>query len=204
MATILLSAAGAALGAGFGGTVLGLSGAVIGRAVGATLGQAIDQRLLNQRLLNQRLMGAGSEAVEVGKIDRLRLMGASEGAGIARLWGRQRIAGQVIWATRFKETVTTQSSTTGGSGKGGGSGQQTSQTTQTYSYSVSIAVALCEGEITRIARIWADGNEIMPRRLTMRVYKGTQSQLPDAKIEAVEGTGRAPAYRGIAYVVIED
>lgn len=199
MATILLSAAGAALGAGFGGTVLGLSGAVIGRAVGATLGQAIDQRLLNQRL-----MGAGSEAVEVGKIDRLRLMGASEGAGIARLWGRQRIAGQVIWATRFKETVTTQSSTTGGSGKGGGSGQQTSQTTQTYSYSVSIAVALCEGEITRIARIWADGNEITPRRLTMRVYKGTQSQLPDAKIEAVEGTGRAPAYRGIAYVVIED
>jgi hypothetical protein len=151
-------------------------------------------------------MGAGSEAVEVGKIDRLRLMGASEGAGIARLWGRQRIAGQVIWATRFKETVTTQTTTTGGSGKGGGggSGQETSQTTQTYSYSVSIAVALCEGQITRVARVWADGNEISPRKLTMRVYKGTQSQLPDAKIEAVEGTGRAPAYRGIAYVVIED
>ncbi|MDZ7905067.1 MAG: glycine zipper domain-containing protein [Cypionkella sp.] len=86
MATLLLSAAGAAIGAGFGGTVLGLSGAVIGRAVGATIGQAIDQRLFNQRV-----MGAGSDAVEVGKIDRLRLMGASEGAGIARLWGRQRI-----------------------------------------------------------------------------------------------------------------
>lgn len=197
MATILLSAAGAALGAGFGGTVLGLSGAVIGRAVGATIGQAIDQRLLNQRV-----MGAGSEAVEVGKIDRLRLMGASEGAGIARLWGRQRIAGQVIWATRFKEAIATE--TTGGSGKGGGSGQETSQTTQTYSYSVSIAVALCQGEITRVGRIWADGNEITPSTLTMRVYKGTQSQLADAKIEAVEGTGRAPAYRGVAYVVIED
>lgn len=199
MATILLSAAGAALGAGFGGTVLGLSGAVIGRAVGATIGQAIDQRLLNQRV-----MGAGSEAVEVGRIDRLRLMGASEGAGIARLWGRQRISGQVIWATRFKETVTTDTTTTGGSGKGGGSGQETSQTTQTYSYSVSIAVALCEGQITRVGRIWADGNEISPRKLTMRVYKGAQSQLPDPKIEAVEGTGRAPAYRGIAYVVIEE
>jgi hypothetical protein len=199
MATILLSAAGAALGAGFGGTVLGLSGAVIGRAVGATIGQVIDQRLLNQRV-----MGAGSDAVEVGKIDRLRLMGASEGVGIARLWGRQRIAGQVIWSTQFKETVTTDTTTTGGSGKGGGSGQETSQTTQTYSYSVSIAVALCEGQISRVGRVWADGNEISPRRLTMRVYKGTQSQLPDAKIEAVEGADRVPAYRGIAYVVIED
>lgn len=46
MATILLSAAGAAIGSGFGGTVLGLSGAVIGRAVGATLGRAIDQKIL--------------------------------------------------------------------------------------------------------------------------------------------------------------
>ena len=36
MATILLSAAGSAIGAGFGGSVLGLSGAVIGRAVGAS------------------------------------------------------------------------------------------------------------------------------------------------------------------------
>jgi hypothetical protein len=69
MATLLLSAAGAALGAGFGGTVLGLSGAVIGRAVGATLGRVIDQRI----------MGAGSQAVEVGRIDRFRLMGLARG-----------------------------------------------------------------------------------------------------------------------------
>ena len=41
MATILLSAAGAAIGSGFGGSVLGLSGAVIGRAIGATAGRAI-------------------------------------------------------------------------------------------------------------------------------------------------------------------
>lgn len=209
MATILLSAAGAAIGSGFGGTVLGLSGAVIGRAVGATIGQAIDRRVFNQRVT-----GAGSDAVDVGQIDRLRLMGASEGAGISRLWGRQRLGGQVIWATRFKETITTSTVTTqtggggGGRGKGGGSGQSApqtqSQTTQTYSYSISLAVALCEGEITRIGRIWADGNEIAPRDLTYRLYRGTQSQLPDPKISAIEGAGNVPAYRGLAYVVIED
>ena len=77
MATLLLSAAGAAIGSGFGGTILGLSGAVIGRAVGATIGRAIDQRVL----------GGGSEAVEVGRIERFRVMGASEGTAIAHVWG---------------------------------------------------------------------------------------------------------------------
>ncbi|MDT8856308.1 glycoside hydrolase/phage tail family protein [Paracoccaceae bacterium Fryx2] len=184
MATILLSAAGAAIGSGFGGTVLGLSGAVIGRAVGATLGRVIDQRL----------MGAGSEAVEIGRVDRFRLMGASEGTAVARVFGRVRIAGQVIWATRFQEDVTR---------SGGGKGAPKPKSAE-YSYSVSLAVALCEGRITSVGRIWADGVEISPQSVNLRLYPGDEAQLPDPKIEAVEGAGMAPAFRGIAYVVIED
>lgn len=184
MATLVLSAAGAALGAGFGGAVLGLSGAVIGRAIGATLGRVIDQRL----------MGAGSEPVDIGRLDRLRLTGAGEGAPIGQLWGRMRLAGQVIWATEFTETVRRKRS-----GKGAPKPK-----VNEYSYSVSMAVALCEGEILRVGRVWADGNEISPRDLNMRVYVGSETQLPDPKIEAVEGSGKAPAYRGLAYVVIED
>ena len=184
MATILLSAVGAGLGAGFGGTVLGLSGAVIGRAVGATLGRVIDQRL----------MGAGSEAVETGKVERFRLTGASEGSSISRIFGRMRVGGQIIWASRFLESVAT---------SGGGKGTPRPSST-TFSYSVSLAIALCEGEIARVGRIWADGIEIGAAELTMRVYTGSESQLPDPKIDAVEGAGNAPTYRGIAYVVIED
>jgi hypothetical protein len=37
----------------------------------------------------------------------------------------------------------------------------------------------------------------------MRVYPGSEDQLPDPLIEAIEGAG-APAYRGLAYVVIEE
>lgn len=184
MATILLAAAGAAIGSGFGGTVLGLSGAVIGRAVGATLGRVIDQKIL----------GAGSDAIEIGKTERFRLTGASEGAPVTRVWGRVRLGGQVIWATRFKETATES-----GGGKGGGGPKAT-----LFSYSVSLAIALCEGEIRRVGRVWADGNEIATNTLNMRIYKGRETQLPDPKISAVEGAGMAPAYRGIAYVVIED
>lgn len=184
MATLLLSAAGAAIGSGFGGAVLGLSGAVIGRAVGATLGRVIDQRIL----------GAGSDPVDVGRLDRLRLTGAGEGAAIGQVWGRMRLPGQVIWATQFSESVQRRRS-----GKGAPKPQ-----VNEYSYSVSLAIALCEGEILRVGRIWADGNEISPRDLNLRVYVGSEAQMPDPKIEAVEGAGQAPAYRGLAYVVIED
>ena len=194
MATLLLSAAGAAAGSAIGGSFMGLSTAVIGRAVGATIGRAIDQRL----------MGAGSATVETGKVDRFRLVGASEGAAIPRVWGRMRVAGSVIWATRFKETIT-EHTEGGGGGKGiGGGAAQPETTVREHSYSVSLAIALCEGTIRRVARIWADGIEIAPADLNMSVYRGTSTQQPDPKIAAVEGMSRTPAYRGLAYVVIED
>ncbi len=191
MATILLSAAGAAIGGMASGTVLGLTGAVIGRAVGATLGRVIDQRLL----------GSGSESVERGRIDRFRLTQVGEGAPVAQLFGRMRLGGQVIWATRFVERTST---TTTGGGGGKGAPPQPTTTTHTYSYSVSLAVALCEGEVRRVGRVWADGVELDRTTVSMRVYRGTADQMPDPLLEAVEGAGQVPAYRGIAYVVFED
>ena len=187
MATVVLSAAGAALGGSVGGSLLGLSMTAVGRFAGAVIGRSIDQRLLGQ----------GSDMVETGKVSRLRLTGTGEGDAIAQVYGRMRVPGQVIWATRFRETVTQ-------SGGGGGKGAPSRPAQRSYSYSVSLAIALCEGEISRVGRIWADGTEISREDLTIRVYRGTRDQLPDPKIEAVEGAGTVPAYRGTAYVVIED
>lgn len=183
MATILLSAAGAAIGSGFGGTVLGLSGAVIGRAVGATVGRVLDQRLL----------GLGSEAVDSARLEQVRLTGATEGAPVAEVWGRVRVGGQIIWATRFLETANVNRGS-----KGGGAA------TTSYGYSISLALGLCKGVISGIGRVWADGIEIAPDGLNLRVYTGTEDQMPDPKIEAVQGAGSAPSYRGLAYVVVED
>ncbi|MGY6409694.1 MAG: baseplate multidomain protein megatron [Alkalilacustris sp.] len=184
MATIILGAVGGAIGSGLGGSVLGLSAAAIGQAAGATIGNVIDQRVL----------GGGSQAVETGRVDRLRLTGASEGAPVPRVWGRTRVGGQVIWASRFIENAST--SRVGG--------RKTGTRVTQYSYSVNIAIALCEGEIVGVGRIWADGAELASDRLALRVYTGREDQLPDPRIEAIEGPGQAPAYRGIAYVVIED
>ncbi len=186
MATLLLSAAGAAIGGSVGGTVAGLSSVAIGRAVGATLGQVIDQRVLGQ----------GSEPVESGKVDRFRLTHAGEGNPIAQIYGRMRVGGQIVWASDFLETTT----------KSGGGGKGTPSTPEvtTHSYSVSLAIAICEGEIASVGRIWADGEEVTRDALNMRVYSGSKNQLPDPLIEAIEGQGQVPAYRGTAYVVLED
>ena len=185
MATILFSAAGAAVGGSIGGTLAGLSSVAVGRAVGATLGRVVDQRLLGQ----------GGQAVETGKVDRFRLTNAGEGDPITQLYGRMRLGGQVIWATDFQEVTNV---------SGGGKGSKPSPKTTEYSYSVSVAIALCEGEITSVGRIWADGEEVAPDDLNMRVYIGSLDQLPDPGMEAVEGAGQVPAYRGTAYVVMED
>ncbi|PWR03042.1 host specificity protein [Meridianimarinicoccus roseus] len=187
MATLVLSAAGAAAGGAIGGSFLGLSAAVIGRAVGATAGQLIDQRL----------MGAGSDVIERGRVDRFRLTGASEGTALPQIFGRMRVGGHVIWATQFSEQSTTQRASGGKGGSGGPS-------VTSYSYSVSLAIALCEGQISHVARVWADGQELDRGSLAMRVYPGTETQVPDPKIAAVEGAEHAPAYRGTAYLVLDD
>ncbi|MDO5630436.1 MAG: glycoside hydrolase/phage tail family protein [Paracoccus sp. (in: a-proteobacteria)] len=183
MATILLSAVGASVGGGFGGAFLGLTGAVAGRAIGATVGRVIDQKLL----------GGGSRAVETGRIDRLRLPTAGEGQPIPRIWGQMRLPGHVIWATPLQEVRRTQ-----GSGKGSPQPRVTE-----ISYMLSVALALCEGVILGVGRVWADGEEIAATDLNMRVYHGDDMQMPDPAIAASEGDA-APAYRGTAYVVLEN
>ena len=104
MATLVLQFAGAAVGGIIGGPL----GAVIGRAAGAIAGGFIDAELF----------GAPAEKAEGPRLQDLRVMGSTEGAAIPRVWGRMRVAGQVIWATNFEEVISTR--TEGGS-KGSGS-----------------------------------------------------------------------------------
>ena len=214
MATIVLSAVGASLGGSIGGSVLGLSSAALGRFAGAALGKSIDASIESgrRRRAEQSVMGQGAEVIEAGRVERLRLTGAGEGDPATMVYGRMRVAGQVIWATQFLETVTVVPGEGGGSSGGGGgwggkgapAPQPSGPATHRYSYSISLAIALCEGEISGIGRIWADGVEVAEDVLNMRVYRGDRTQLPDPRIEAVEGAGMAPAYRGTAYVVFED
>ncbi|WP_193175896.1 baseplate multidomain protein megatron [Oricola nitratireducens] len=176
MATLLLQAAGGLLGGVFGAT-----GAAIGTAAGALAGYAIDTALINS-----------TRHVEGARLSGARPLTAEEGTPIARVYGQARLSGTVIWATRFEETARTERQ----GGKGG-------PKVTTYSYYANLAIGLCDGPVAAIRRVWADGKELDLTGIAMRIYPGDETQLPDPLIEAKQGAGLAPAFRGTAYVVFE-
>uniref|UniRef100_UPI0035AE3DE0 baseplate megatron protein TIM-barrel domain-containing protein n=1 Tax=Tabrizicola sp. TaxID=2005166 RepID=UPI0035AE3DE0 len=190
MATLVLGAVGSAIGGAFGGAILGFSGAAIGGFIGSTIGSVVDSWIVSSL--------APAQKIEGQRLDSLRITSATEGAIIPRLYGRMRIGGNIIWATDFREE--TKTSTQGG-GKGGGGGKV--QTTE-YMYYASFAVALCEGPITGIGRIWADGKPLDMTGITWRWYPGNERQTADPSIAAKMGATNTPAYRGTAYVVFEE
>jgi hypothetical protein len=135
--------------------------------------------------------------VESGKAKDIDFQTATLGAGIAKCYGTTKVTGNIIWGTKFTEHVHTESS----GGKGGG-GAKTE--TKEYSYWLSFAILICEGPITSIEKVYADGNEFNLSDADYTLYKGTEEQEPDDFMESIEGTGKVPAYRGMAYIVFKN
>ena len=184
MATLVLQSVGTAIG----GTLFGAPGALVGRALGALGGSYIDQQIF----------GPDGQTHVGPRLESAQILSSREGTAIPKVFGRARIAGEIIWATRFEEVQSTETQSQGG--KGGGS----KSTTTTFSYFGNFAIGLCEGEIAHIGRIWADGQLLQQPQHTIRSYAGTEDQQPDSLIETKQGAGMAPAYRGLAYLVFEN
>ena len=202
MATLALSAAGAAVGGALlpsGISVLGttIAGATIGSQAGALAGGFIDSALFGT--------SGQSRNSEGPRQTDLRVTTSSEGAPIPKVYGRARLGGQLIWATDFEEVATTESveNAVGGGGKGGGSSSGDGATQTTYSYYGNFAVAIAEGEVTGLGRVWAAGNELDLSSLSYRFYTGSDTQEADSLIVSRLGADDAPAYRGVAYIVFE-
>lgn len=173
MATLILTAVGTAVGGPLGG------------AIGALLGRSVDQRLFGQARQGPRLK-------------ELDVQTSTYGTAIARLYGRMRVAGSVIWSTDLVEHREKRS---------GGKGQP--KVVQ-YGYSVSLAIALSSRPIQAIGRIWADGKLLrgaagdFKTPCVMRIHHGHEDQPLDPLIAQAEGADGSSAFRGIAYVVLED
>src|SRR5690625_4164246 len=203
MATIALSVGGAMLGSSLlpaGLTLFGttLSGAAIGQAVGGLAGAAVDSLFLAPSLPRQRMEGP--------RLSELRVTGADYGTGIPLAYGGSvRLAGTVIWLSDLEETR--KKKTEGGGGKGGGGAEVE---TVEYRYHLDLALGLCAGPIADLRRLWADGHVVWEygkekpsTAEAIRVYRGDEAQLPDPLLEAREGVGQVPAFRGLAYIVLE-
>lgn len=194
MSTMILQTAGEAAGGAIGGPL----GAAVGRTAGAMAGAAIDDALFGG--------GGASRIVEGPRLRDMEGLASTEGAPIPRLYGRARLGGQLIWATRFEEetTVTVErGGSRGGKSLGGVGGGSVKTWEVSYSYFANVAIGLCEGPISFVRRVWADGREIDLATVAMRVHRGSRTQAPDPLIVAKEGAAHAPAYRGLAYVVFE-
>jgi len=161
-------------------------GGPLGGAVGALIGRQVDGAIL------------GSPSREGPRLKELSVTSSSYGTAIPRHFGRMRVAGSILWATNLVEHTDTQ---------GGGKGRPS---VTTYNYSVSLAVALSSRPLSRVGRIWADGNLLrgaagdLKVGGKMRFYAGHGDQAPDPLLAAAEPGGKCPAYRGLAYVVFED
>ncbi|PHS40237.1 MAG: hypothetical protein COA91_04475 [Robiginitomaculum sp.] len=160
----------------FGSTLLQTAGRIGVAYAGQAITNALDNRVF-----------------EGPRLQTLHIQGSSDGAPMARVYGRVRIAGQVIWAAEVKEHKRQEKR----GGKGGG------PRTNSYSYTLSFAVGLCEGEILEVGQIWANGQPLQSKDLNIRLYKGSEDQAPDPLIAEIEGT-QVPAFRGTAYMVFED
>src|SRR5512134_347841 len=99
MASIILAAAGTAIGGTVGGSILGVSAAAIGGAVGSIAGAAIDSWLVASMAPTQRIAGQ--------RLDTLQITASTEGAVIPRVFGAMRTGGNIIWATDFREETRT-------------------------------------------------------------------------------------------------
>jgi len=145
---------------------------------------------------NQAISNAlNPRTLEGPRLESLHIQTSRDGAPMPRVFGRIRIAGQVIWASQFRESVSETSQ--GGGGKGGDA------KVRNYSYSISFAIGLCEGEISSVERLWANGQSLQKGDYNCRIYTGSETQNVDPIIELIEGAS-APAFRGTAYIVFED
>ncbi len=173
MATVILTAAGAAIAGPIGGLI------------GAVIGQQIDAEIFK------------GPAREGPRLKELNVQTSSYGNTVPAIFGAMRVAGSVIWAT---DLIENRSKKSGGKGK---------PANVTYSYSVNMAVALSSRPLSRVGRIWADGNLIRGAAgdfkvpCTFRFYSGHDDQSADPLIASAEGTANTPAFRGIAYAMFE-
>lgn len=198
---------------GLAGAVVGFfvggpTGAKYGYAIGSALGSAFD---------------SGPD-FQGPRLKELNVQSSAYGAPIPIIYGKARVAGNIIWAKNIREKKIEEDS----GGKGGGG-----STSTTYEYYGTWAVALCDNEIAGVRKIWADAIKIydvdvdeitasiagIPNAFItileviqasnrnvdkITIHNGTEDQEPDSLIQADKGVANTQAYRGTAYLVFDD
>lgn len=164
--------------------LLGVLGAAIGSAfgmpaLGFTLGMGLGG------------LGHHGHSSSAARLSDLKVQTSTVGVPIPRLYGTYRLAGNLIWA----QDIIARSD---------------HNNIHYYGY---FAIGLCAGPIAGITRIWAEDKlilghatspEIIQCPTWLRLYLGDETQQADPLLESQYGKGEVPAFRGLAYFVVEN
>lgn len=182
---------------------VGLVGTVIGGAIGGPIGAQIGGLVFG--VLGNALFPPPAQ--EGPRLSDRKVSMSAYGTTVPWVVGAMRVAGNCFWASDIKEHKHTTTV-----GKGGGPKQNT------YTYTVDIAFLLCQGEIAGVRTIWANGKKIWDAgsnnastviasskiAASIKVYTGSEDQMPDPIMQAKDGVENTPAYRGKAYIILQE
>lgn len=136
------------------------------------------------------LFGGGSQPPEPTRYGTLQIQSSTQGLPIPILYGRVKVAANLLWYGNFKairhENVV--------GGKGGGS-----TTTISYTYTTGIIFGLGEGELNLGEKVWKNQGITSCADLGLVMYQGTTGQ-PPWGFTATEYPDAAISYSQIAYL----
>jgi len=135
------------------------------------------------------IFGGGGKSTTAERLGDLKMSTSSYGHCIPVVYGKARVAVNLIYYANFKSTPHTEKV-----GKGGGGGT----TNTTYTYNADVMLAICEGPV-QIGVIWTDKTATPPRlahKLGLTFKPGDPSQTPWTALPSSKRVG----YGSTAYV----
>lgn len=130
------------------------------------------------------------------RILSLQVQRSSQGLTLPVIYGRTRVAGNLIWYGDF--TTIEHKTMTQQGGKGGGG---VTQEDIKYTYEAAVMLALCEGEISGVGRIWRDKEKFDSlAQLRLTLMRGGDEQPLWTHLAQAKHTGQALNYSGTAYL----
>lgn len=130
------------------------------------------------------------------RILSLQVQRSSQGLTLPVIYGRTRVAGNLIWYGDF--TTIEHKTTTQQGGKGGGG---VTQEDIKYTYEAAVMLALCEGEISGVGRIWRDKEKFDSlAQLRLTLMRGDDEQPLWTHLAQAKHQNQALNYSGTAYL----
>lgn len=144
------------------------------------------------------MFGGGGTKISTSApvVSSLRMQTSAYGRAIPLIYGKSRVASNVIWYGDFISIE--RRSTQSAGGKGGGGGGTTVESIS-YTYQVALQLGLCEGPVRSVTNAWVGKKVGSIDHWNLSQFNGSYSQQPMGYVQS-RHPDQALAYRGTAYV----